>query len=375
MAASTDDPSALYFNPATAAWVERPTLLVGNHFLTGRVRFHDKGSTIPGHESGDIVRRTEIPNLDYVYPIGDGLTLNLAMSATSGTATNYHLNWAGRYFGIDTSIAVIEVLPSVSYQLTDNLAIGVGLMFDYAKMKARQKLPTAQFGHDAKLRTEGDDWDMGYSAGIVWRPWEGTSFGVGYRSSTSYEMNLDAKFYNIPGAIGIGSSYRDRAKLKLKMPQSVTFGVQQEITDRLTLMMDIAWTKWSSMKSLTTTFDKGILVKSSTQTMNWHDSWRFSFGGEYKLTDKWTLRAGTAFDQRAVTKKENKVVMLPDSHRIWACIGASYQWTENLRLDVGWNHIFFHPSEAKQYLTEQQYIHGKYKGFTDLVSLGIKYEF
>ena len=149
MAASTDDPSALYFNPATAAWVERPTLLVGNHFLTGRVRFHDKGSTIPGHESGDIVRRTEIPNLDYVYPIGDGLTLNLAMSATSGTATNYHLNWAGRYFGIDTSIAVIEVLPSVSYQLTDNLAIGVGLMFDYAKMKARQKLPTAQFGHDA----------------------------------------------------------------------------------------------------------------------------------------------------------------------------------------------------------------------------------
>ena len=92
--------------------VDRPTLVVGNHLLTGKVKFHDDGSTIPGHESGDIIRQTLIPNLSYVYPLGDGLNLNLAMSATSGTATNYHRNWVGHYFGIDTSIAVIEVLCS-----------------------------------------------------------------------------------------------------------------------------------------------------------------------------------------------------------------------------------------------------------------------
>jgi long-chain fatty acid transport protein len=380
MTASTDDPSALYFNPAGAAWVERPTLNAGTHLLTGKVKFHDSGSTISGHESGDIIRKTYIPNLDYSIPIGDGLNLNLAASATSGTATNYHKNWMGRYHGIDTSIAVVEVLPSVSYRLTDNFAVGVGLMIDYAEMKALQKIPTAQYGHDTKLRTEGDDIGLGFTLGVVWKPCEGTTLGLGYRSRSTYELDMDAKFYYIPElvsrAYGIkGTSYKDHAKLKLKMPQNVNFGIQQVITDRLTLMMDIAWTQWSTMKELTTTFERGPLVKKNTVVMDWHDAWRFSFGGEYKLTDKWTLRCGTTFDQRAVTKKENKSVMLPDSNRVWLCFGASYQWNEHLRLDAGWNHIFFHRSHAKQSLSSEQYIRGTYRGYTDLVSLGVKYEF
>ena len=379
MTASTDDPSALYFNPAGAAWVERPTLVLGNHLLTGKVKFHDDGSTIPGHESGDIIRKTLIPNMDYVYPIGDGLNLNLAMSATSGTATNYHRNWVGRYFGIDTSIAVIEVLPSVSYRLSETLAVGAGLMIDYAEMKARQKLPTAAYGRDTKLQMKGDDVGIGFTLGVVWKPTETTTVGLGYRSRSTYELDLDAKFYNIPpmlGAfLGTGTHYKDHATLKLKMPQNVNFGIQQKINDRLTLMADIAWTQWSTMKEMTTVFQRGPLVTKNTQVMKWHDSWRFAFGGEYKLSDKWTLRCGTAFDQRAVTKQENKTVMLPDSHRIWACVGASYQWNEHLRLDAGWNHIFFHRSHAIQKLSETQYIKGTYRGYTDLLSLGLKYEF
>ena len=178
--------------------VDRPTLVVGNHLLTGKVKFHDDGSTIPGHESGDIIRQTLIPNLSYVYPLGDGLNLNLAMSATSGTATNYHRNWVGRYFGIDTSIAVIEVLPSISYRLSDTLAVGAGLMIDYAEMKARQKLPTAAFGRDTKLQMKGDDMGIGFTLGVVWRPWEGTAFGLGYRSRSTYEIGAGCKVLQHP---------------------------------------------------------------------------------------------------------------------------------------------------------------------------------
>lgn len=381
MTASTDDPSALYFNPAGAAWVERPTMMVGAHILTGRVKFHDEGSTIPGHCSGDIIRQTEIPNLDYVHPIGDGLTLNLAMSATSGTATNYNPNWVGRYFGIDTSIAVIEVLPSISYKVTENLAIAGGLMIDYAQMKARQKLPTAQYGRDTKMHSDGNDIGFGYTLGIVWKPFERTTLGIGYRSRSSYEIDLDAKFYNIPEAMAPmfgGTSYKDKATLKLKMPQNINFGIQQKITDRLTLMADIAWTQWSTMKTMTTTFEKknGLVPGGkNVEVMKWHDAWRFSFGGEYKLGEKWTLRCGSTFDQRAVTKRFNKNVKLPDTHRIWLCMGASYQWNKKIRLDAGWNHLFFFPSHATQKLSDTQYIRGCYRGYTNLVSLGMKYEF
>jgi len=387
MTASTDDPSALYFNPASAAWIERPTMVGGLHLLTGDVHVHDEGSTIPGHHSGDIIRQTEIPNFDFVYPIGDGLTLNVATSATSGTATNYHKDWSGRYFGIDTSIAVIEILPSVSYRLTDTVAVGVGVMFDYAKMKALQKIPAGAYfdpsnpyGHDAKIRSEGDDYAVGFSAGVVWMPFEGTKLGLAYRSSMEYTLDLDCKIYQIPEplgtALGTGSSYKDHAKMKLKMPQNVNFGIQQAITEKLTLMLDIAWTDWSVMKEMTTKFEKGTLTgKTSTSVMNWHDSWRFSLGGEYKLTDKWTLRLGGTFDERAVTKHTNKVCELPDTHRYWVCVGASYQLTKQLRIDAAWNHLFFHPGHAQETLAEGQYTKGCYRGYTNLYSLGIKYEF
>lgn len=66
----------------------------------------------------------------------------------------------------------------------------------------------------------------------------------------------------------------------------MNFGVQQKITDKLTLMADITWTQWSIMKEMTTVFQRGPLVTKNTQVMKWHDSWRFSFGGEYKLSDK-----------------------------------------------------------------------------------------
>lgn len=94
------------------------------------------------------------------------------------------------------------MLPSISYRLSDTLAVGAGLMIDYAEMKVRQKLPTAAFGRDTKLQMKGDDVGIGFTLGVVWRAWEGTTFGLGYRSRSTYELELDAKFYNIPPMMG-----------------------------------------------------------------------------------------------------------------------------------------------------------------------------
>lgn len=43
--------------------------------------------------------------------------------------------------------------------------------------------------------------------------------------------------------LGTGTHYKDHATMKLTMLQNVNFGVQQKITDKLTLMADIAWTQ------------------------------------------------------------------------------------------------------------------------------------
>ncbi|MBR4124769.1 MAG: outer membrane protein transport protein, partial [Victivallales bacterium] len=157
MAADWGDPSALYFNPAAGAGCETLTLNTGLHVLTGDVRFHDEGSTLEGKKSGDIIGTCFIPNLDVVLPVGDGLTLNLAMTATSGTATNYNSYWLGRYFSTETSISVLEIAPSVSYQITDEWAIGIGFLAQYCDVLMKQKINTKDalppgYGRDTHLK-------------------------------------------------------------------------------------------------------------------------------------------------------------------------------------------------------------------------------
>ena len=303
MAASWGDPSALYFNPAAGAGCETLTLDTGLHVLTGNVRFHDTGSTLTGQKSGDIIGTTGIPNLDVAMPIGDGLTLNLAMTATSGTATNYNKYWLGRYFSTETSIAVFEIAPSISYAVTDELAIGVGFLAQYCDVLMKQKINTtngleAVGGHDTSMKMDGDGWAYGFTAGVMYKPTESTTLGLGYRSSMKHDVKAKAHITNIPAVVarskGIaGTGYNDTADITMDQPQSITLGIQQKVTTNLTLMADIAWTDWSTLKDMPVKFHRGYLTgKYAPNKMHWHDSWRFSVGGEYALTEKWTLRCG-----------------------------------------------------------------------------------
>ena len=53
MAADTEDPSALYFNPATPAWSETAKISLGTHFLYVGTGYEDHGSDpIAGHHAG-----------------------------------------------------------------------------------------------------------------------------------------------------------------------------------------------------------------------------------------------------------------------------------------------------------------------------------
>lgn len=377
MTANTEDPAALYFNPSAAAWFERPSLVLGTHILTGNVRFHDDGSTVSGGKSGDIIGTSFIPNFALVYPVSDGLTLNLAMSATSGTETNYPSDWMGRYFAIDTSVAVIEIQPSVSYRISDSFAVGVGFMAQYDDVLMRQKLNTSAAGRDAELKLKGDTWAYGFTAGVTWKPFEKTTVGLGYRSKMKHDVSARARVNRIPALLQMGSVYKDNADLTLDMPQSVNFGISQQITDNFRLMFDVAWTDWSEMDELTVKFDRGTLTgKKVSEVMRWHDSWRFALGGEYKVNEKWTLRLGTAFDERTVTRHDTKTCKLPDSNRYWASAGVSYQFSEALRFDVSFTHIFFQPSHIRQRdAVSGRQLAGSFEGYTNLLSLGVKYDF
>ena len=141
-------------------------------------------------------------------------------------------------------------------------------------------------------------------------------------------------------------------------------------------MADIAWTDWSVMEELEVKFRNG---HTETTKMNWHDSWRFALGTDYKLTDKMTVSFGVAVDEHAAPDATSRQTILPDCTRYWISAGISYQCTENLRADFSWMHLTFKNSRIRQTDTSGayagQYIDGEITGYSDLASFGIRYDF
>ncbi|NMA42786.1 MAG: hypothetical protein GX946_05325 [Oligosphaeraceae bacterium] len=384
MTAEIDDPGALYFNPAAGAWHEQRSLMLGGHALLGEVEFHDRGSNRSGRQDKNITSLALVPNLYYVHPLSDGITLNVGLSATSGTSTKYRGNWPGRYFAHDTEIKVIELNSSLSWRLNDEWALGAAFIVQYADALMSQAIPfdTVNFNRslDGQLKLQGDSYAFGYSLGIIYRPLPGTRVGLGYRSKLSHDLSAKARL-RVPKLIApfFGGKTRltEDASIDLDLPPSINLGIQQELTEKLTLMFDVAWTKWSDMRELKVEFDRPLIpgVTSSSEVMKWQDNWRFALGGEYKLNEKWVLRSGLAFDRTPVRSKELRIAKLPDDHRLWLSFGAGYKIRENLQLDAAFTHLFFHKAQIRQEDALGSRLHGNYTGYMNIYSMAINYKF
>jgi len=378
MTAEIEDPGSVFFNPATGAWHERPTLMTGMHFLLGNVDFHDRGSTFSGDQDKNITSLAVVPNLYYVHPLSDGVTLNLGISATSGTSTKYENDWQGRYFSIDTEVAVIEISPSLSWRIDEKWAVGVGFIAQYADATMSQAIPLGT--SDGQLKLKGDSWACGYSLGLLYAPLPGTRLGLSYRSKLSHDLSMKARL-RVPKAVSQAFGGKTRlsedADLALDLPSSVNFGIQQDLNEKLTLMFDLSWTKWSDMRKLKVKFDRALIpgVDASREEMKWQDNWRFALGGEYKLNEKWLLRSGMAYDRTPVRSKELRIAKLPDDNRLWLSFGAGYKLSENLQLDAAFTHLFFHKAQIRQEDAQGSRLQGNYTGYMNIYSMAINYKF
>jgi long-chain fatty acid transport protein len=138
-----------------------------------------------------------------------------------------------------------------------------------------------------------DDFDVGFTAGLLFEPSEMTSIGIGFRSSVSHALKGDANILTSLGPINpdITASF--------KSPETVTIGLRQKLNDRATLLAGLEWANWSRFKELRIKADATGATLGVTDEQ-WKDSWLVSLGGEFAFDDKLTLRAGAAYEKSPV---------------------------------------------------------------------------
>jgi long-chain fatty acid transport protein len=123
------------------------------------------------------------------------------------------------------------------------------------------------------------------------------------------------------------------ASLTLVLPETLSLGVSHQLSPRLQLLADATWTRWSRYDELVVNFDDNTPTSRSEQ--NWHNTWRLAIGGNYRLNDKWLLRAGYAHDPTPIPDAEHRSPRIPGTTRNWVGLGSRVTLKKGMDLDLG----------------------------------------
>ena len=328
VAAGAGGLSAMFWNPATLTnnpGIQTSAVLTGILPYSNITPNASKSATLvaittTSAATGDIAQDALLPAGYASWQVMDKLWVGLSINTPFGLVTQNPNLSTGRFYGLTSKVASIDVAPTVAYQVTDWLSVGAGVRV----MNFKVRLTGATSTGLAIL--QGDDTAYGFTGGVTLKPWTGGEIGLGYRSAISPKLS---------GTLTTAAVTDITSNMKL--PEQITVGLRQQITNDFTLLAGYEWTGWGSFSRFPVLTTTG--ATATTLSFDYRDSWYASLGGEYKWNKDLTLRAGLGFEKSPVTDA-TRSVRLPDSDRTWATLGASYSLNNKLSLDASYAHLF-----------------------------------
>lgn len=332
--------SSMYWNPATLTQFKGIVNESGFSIIIPHVAQTPlAGSTLAGpplfyrgvSNSGD---NALVPNGYTSYQISPNLWLGLGINAPFGLSVSFQDPWAGRNYGLDTTIKTYNLNPNIAYRINDWISIGVGVQAQYASI--RQTTGLAPFPPSSFV-VEGKGWGFGATAGVTFTPWANTTIGLGWRSAINQDihgsMTLPAGIPGTPGSV----------EATINLPDIASLGIRHQFDPRWAVMGTVEWTNWSRIGTVNINQLNGGLARIGTTPvavpLQYDDGWFFSAGTEYRWTDRLTVRGGIGYELTPISDRV-RTPRLPDNDKFWASVGLSWKIAPFAHIDLAYTHLF-----------------------------------
>ncbi|HEV7763855.1 MAG TPA: outer membrane protein transport protein [Thermoanaerobaculia bacterium] len=337
-AATADDPSAIFYNPAGIAQQRHMAAYAGTTLINFTNEFTgDPNSPVSAGEEAKYNRHTfNIPNMYAVIPFGNNITVGIGVFAAFGLRTDWADPFAGRYISKDADLKTTSVNPVIAWQTDDGrLAIGGGIEYRRARviLNANRMALNPFSGRivdvaNTRLASEYGS-DIGFNAGILFKATPRFRLGASYRSDMDIDLEGEAEITPIP----TGNAQFDaiiRAQLPpnqsinttLPFPSIATIAAAFSPNENWDLEFDIIRTGWDRFKELAVNFE-ATPAASFVRPQNWENSNSYRFGVNHNATENWDVRFGAVYDENP-QPIESVSPLLPDSDRIGGSFGAGF---------------------------------------------------
>lgn len=306
--AQADDASAVWYNPAAM------TRLDGTRMAAGIVPIYPsfKHETVIG--TVDAIERTvHLPFMLYVtHKMSDAVSFGFGINNPFGLETNWRPLSSTAFVATLSQVKTVNFNPAVALKLSDKLSFGMGV--DYLMLDATLSSMLLA------LTGDGDGW--GANASVLYAATDKLNLGIAYRSKVKVDIDGTASGI-LPAATSI------------TLPDEYKFGASYKTSDTLTLNIEADWTNWSTFDTLNVQLPTMMLIVPHF----WQDTWCYRFGGQYKLSEQWKLRAGYLYDTNPV-REEYFETRVPDSDRQGLSIGTGYT-SGKITVDASYMYIHF----------------------------------
>ncbi|QIL76716.1 OmpP1/FadL family transporter [Hymenobacter sp. HDW8] len=372
------DQAAMFYNPGALAMVRERGVQVGVNATFARSAFVAEGGSTQRELRNSVVTPF---NLYASFGPAEGkFRAGIAVYTPFGSTLKYAEGWEGRTALTEIELQSIYVQPTVSYAITDQISVGAGLtVLAYGAVNLQRDVPLPDsFGH---IELDGEaERKIGFNAGVFFKPSEKFSLGINYRSKIDAEVKGgDVTFTGVdPNSVLAARFPNTKFDATLPLIATTSIGVGIMPTEKLTIGLDVNYAEWSKYKTLEFTFADPINgSNTSVSKRNYEDALTFRLGGQYKITDGLTVRAGAAYDESPV--RDGYVTPeTPDANRVSGTIGASYAVG---KFGVDFSTQFVSISKRSQTQSQlvangtQDRVAGTYKTNIVIPGIGLNYSF
>ncbi len=396
-AAPLDPAGALYWNPATTAGLSNNEVLFGMELLYNTAVISSTvapgafgpgapAALMTGQDSSD-GGLSVLPTVAMVYrPPDSGWTYGFGVFVVGGFFFNYPGDLGNPIvaprppngFGagpIFSNFALLQVAPSVAYQVTDHLAVGFSPTVDAATLQIDPTpfaSPDDANGDGFATRPAATHtriyWGLGFQVGLYYTTDCGLNFGVSFKSPQWFETIK----WNSADELGRPR----RLKQNAEFPMIPSLGVSYTGIESLTLAVDVRYIDFADAKTFgdPAMFD----VTGRSPGVGWDSVISVAAGVQYVMNENMSLRLGYSFNENPI--RGDRLFYSLASAPIYmhtVALGASYKLTEAVTMSMAVLHAFRNEVEGP-YQTPAGPIPGTSVGIklsTDTMVAGFRVKF
>ena len=365
-AAIADNASVVATNPALMSLFKTNQFSVGGVYVDSRINMNGDVATSVQNLDGankngsaserKVVPGAFVPNLYFVAPVNDKFAVGAGMNVNFGLKSEYGDSYDAGVFGGKTDLTAINLNLSGAYRVTEGLSVGLGVNAVYAKAQIERNAgiiaESVQTGKNA-LKTVNPQtvipdyltskdksvvslqdkaaWGFGWNAGVIYQFNEGNRIGLAYHSKVDIDFTDRTATSLEAEVIKAG----EKGNLTLKLPDYLELSGFHQLTDKFAVHYSYKYTHWSRLTRLYASYENG--KKAFDKELQYSNNSRIALGASYNLDEKLTLRAGIAYDQAA--SRHHRSAAIPDTNRTWYSLGATYKFTPNLSVDLGYAYL------------------------------------